>query len=126
MNEISDILEAVGEQVGDVASGDAVVGSPINVGAVTVYPISRLSLGLGVGGGSGDDLGRHGEAAGPQHGSGGGAGGGAKARPVALLVFAEEGVSVLPIADKAGKLELLLEKIPGLVERLKGLDSAKC
>ena len=128
MNQIQEMLAAVGQQVGDVASGEAVVGTPIKVGAVTVYPISRVSLGLGAGGGSGDDLGKHGPggAGGPQHGTGGGAGGGAKARPVAVLVFAEDGVSVLPIADKAGKFDQLMEKIPGLIERLKGCDSGKC
>jgi len=100
-----------------------VVGSPIKVGAVTVYPISRISLGLGAGGGSGDDLSK--QAAGPQHGTGGGAGGAAKARPVAVLVFAEAGVSVLPIADKSGKFDQLMEKIPGLIERMKEHGSAK-
>lgn len=128
MNEIQEILGAVGGQLGEVASGDAVVGSAIKLGAVTVYPISRVSLGLGAGGGSGEDFGKHrsGAAEGPQHGTGGGTGGGAKARPVAVLVFAEDGVSVLPIADKAGKFDQLLEKIPGLIERLKRRDSGKC
>ncbi|MBI5548631.1 MAG: sporulation protein [Deltaproteobacteria bacterium] len=124
MSEIQDILGAVGQQVGEVASGDAVVGSPIKVGTVTVYPISRISLGLGAGGGSGDDAGSK-QSTGPQRGTGGGAGGGAKARPVGVLVFAEDGVSVLPIADKAGKLDQLLEKIPDLVERLKEHASSK-
>jgi len=126
MNEIQDVLAAVGGQVGSVASGDAVVGSPIQVGSVTIYPISRISIGLGAGGGSGDDPQGKG-ATGPQTGTGGGAGGGAKARPVAVLVFSESGVSVLPIADKSGKLDQLLEKLPGLVERFKDVGtSSKC
>ncbi|MGC4118242.1 MAG: spore germination protein GerW family protein [Myxococcales bacterium] len=123
MKEIQDILGAVGQQVSEVASGNAVLGSPIQVGKVTVYPISRISLGLGAGGGTGDDFDKG--AAAPQHGTGGGVGGAAKARPVAVLVFAEDGVSVLPIADRAGKFDLLLEKIPALAERLKDLGAAK-
>ena len=126
MNQIQDILAAVGGQVGEVATGEAVVGSPIKIGQVTVYPISRISIGMGAGGGTGDDMGgNRGGAKAPQTGTGGGAGGGAKARPVAVLVFDDSGVTVLPIADKAGKLDRLLEKIPELAERFKGLEK-KC
>ena len=116
MNEIQEILGAVGGQVGGVATGDAVVGSPVKVGELTVYAISRITLGLGAAGGSGDELGKQVQG---QHGTGGGAGGGAKARPVAVLVFSEQGVSVLPIPDKAGKIDQLLEKVPNLIDRLK-------
>lgn len=120
MKDIQDILGEVGGQLSGIANGEAVVGSPIQVGGATIYPISRISVGMGAGGGTGDDPHPR-TAKGPASGTGGGAGGGAKARPIAVLVFAEGGgVSVLPIAEKAGKLDQLFEKIPGLVERLKG------
>jgi uncharacterized spore protein YtfJ len=37
---------------------------------------------------------------------------------VAVLVVSAEGVSVLPIPDRRGKLDEILEKIPGFIERL--------
>jgi uncharacterized spore protein YtfJ len=121
MEHIQEMLGAIGGQVGDVAASEAVIGSPIKLGPVTVYPISRISLGLGGGGGTGTDFANSPKSVhGPQSGTGRGAGGGAKARPVAVLVFSEEGISVLPIADKKGKLDQILEKIPGLIDEIKG------
>jgi uncharacterized spore protein YtfJ len=121
MEHLQEILEAVSGPLSDVANGEAVVGSPIQLGSVTVYPISRVSIGLGGGGGQGENpegkgAGRHGR---PESGAGGGSGGAAKARPVAVLVFSGEGVTVLPIPDRKGKLDGILEKIPELIERFK-------
>jgi len=119
VEQIQEILEAVGGGLREVASGEAVVGSPIQLGQVTVYPISRVSLGLGAGGGQGESEARGDrKEKGPESGSGGGSGGGAKARPVAVLVVSPEGVSVLAIPDRRGKLDALLEKIPGFIDRL--------
>jgi uncharacterized spore protein YtfJ len=120
MEEIAKALEEVGNQLGEIASGDAVVGSPIQLGSVTVHPISRISVGMGGGGGEGEDTPRDAKNPdGRESGVGGGVGGGVKARPVALLVFSQDGVNVLPIPDKKGKLDILFEKIPELVERFK-------
>jgi uncharacterized spore protein YtfJ len=131
MDEIRGILEAMGGKLGDLANGEAVVGSPIQLGAVTVYPISRVSMFLAAGGGEGENIemrtkmkGLNGEQ--PDSGKGGGAGGGARARPVAVLVMSEDGVSLLPIPDAKGKLDRLLEKIPELIERIKPTREGSC
>lgn len=122
MLQVQEILEAVGAGLGEVASGEAVVGSPIQLGPVTVFPISRVSLGLGGGGGEGEGEARgERKERGPESGVGGGSGGGAKARPVAVLVASPEGVSVLSIPDRKGKLDAILEKIPGLIERIQAI-----
>jgi uncharacterized spore protein YtfJ len=127
MEQIREILEAMGAQLSGVANGEAVVGSPIKVGSVTLYPVSRISVGLGGGGGEGEADGVKGPklgvgvkfGPGSGMGSGGGAGGGAKARPVAVLAFSEGNVSVLPIPDKKGRLDQLLDKIPDLIAMVK-------
>lgn len=116
MLNVDEILEAVGEELGGVANGDAVVGSPLKLGDATVYPISLVSLGLGGGGGQGEESGDGGKA---QAGSGQGGGGGVKARPVAVLVFQGDDVSVLPIPRKAGPVERFLERLPDLVEKFR-------
>lgn len=118
MEQVREILEVVGGGLAEVASGEAVVGSPIALGQVTVYPISRVSLGLGGGGGQGENEARGDRSKGPESGAGGGSGGGAKARPVAVLVVSPDGVSVLSIPDRQGKLDAILEKIPALIERI--------
>jgi uncharacterized spore protein YtfJ len=120
MVNVEEILQAVGEELGGVAQGDAVVGSPVKLGPATVYPISLISLGLGGGGGQGENeaSGDNGNGKG-EAGAGSGGGGGVKARPVAVLVFQEGEVSVLPIPQKAGPVERFLERLPDLMERFK-------
>ncbi len=124
MVNVEEILQAVGEELGDVAQGDAVVGSPVKLGAATVYPISLISLGFGGGGGQGENEASsdNGKA---EAGAGSGGGGGVKAKPVAVLVFQQDEVSVLPLPRKAGPLERFLERLPELIERFKDRGSVK-
>jgi uncharacterized spore protein YtfJ len=117
MLNVEEILQSVGEELGGVAHGDAVVGSPVKLGAATVYPISLVSLGLGGGGGEGEEAASDGGKG--QAGTGQGGGGGVKARPVAVLVFQGDEVSVLPIPRKAGPVERFLERLPELLEKFK-------
>jgi uncharacterized spore protein YtfJ len=120
MEQIRELMELVGEKLDQVAKSDAVVGEPIELGGATLVPISRLGIGLGAGGGVGE-----GDAPprkrGPRHGRGkgvgGGSGGGAKIRPVAVLAFTEAGVEVLPVPGRKGKLDQLIDRIPGWVEK---------
>lgn len=118
MVNVEEILQAVAEELGGVAQGDTVVGSPVQLGPATVYPISLISLGLGAGGGQGEAEASSQDGKGG-NGTGNGGGAGVKARPVAVLVFQQDGVSVLPVPVKAGPLERLLERVPSLIERLK-------
>lgn len=124
MANVEEILEAVGEELGGVAHGDAVIGSPLKLGDATVYPISLVSLGLGGGGGEGEES--SGESGKGQGGAGHGAGGGVKARPVAVLVFQGDQVTVLPIPCKAGPVERFLERLPDLFEKFKDKGIGKC
>lgn len=122
MEHVTDIVEAVCEHLGAVAKSDVVVGSPVELGTVTFVPISRISLGFGAGGGSGEGEGlqggKHGRRKqGRGKGSGGGSGGGGRVRPVAVAVFSDSGVEILPVGDKQGKLDSLLDKVPALIER---------
>jgi uncharacterized spore protein YtfJ len=122
MKHIEDILQVVSDELSGAWTGDAVVGSPIALGAVTVYPISMVSMGLGGGGGEGEIAS---EASGqPEKGVGGGSGGAARACPVAVVVVGAGGVKVLPLPQRKGALERLLDKIPDLVDRVKTATGA--
>ena len=122
MKHVEEILQAVSEELSAVAAGDAVVGSPIPLGAVTVYPVSLVSVALGGGGGEGE-MAPEG-AVKPEKGVGGGSGGGARACPVAVLVVGADGVKVLPLPQRKGAVERLLEKIPDLVSQVKAAAGA--
>lgn len=123
MDHVEGILSLLGEQFETFSNSDVVVGTPIELGSATVVPLSRVSVGLGAGGGVGEGCangagGKHAKN-GPGKGKGGGGGGGAKVRPVAVAVFTEAGVEVLPIPNKRGKLDKLLDNLPALIERVK-------
>ena len=118
MQQVKEIIDIVSDRLAKVVSSDMVVGTPMELGGVTVVPLSRVSVGLGGGGGTGE-----GESPESKHGrgkgTGGGTGGAGKVRPVAVVVFGPQGVEILPIAERRGVLDNLLEKIPDLIERCK-------
>ncbi len=124
MLNVEEILEAVGEELGGVAQGDTVVGSPLKLGPATIYPISQISLGLGGGGGQGEREGSPQDGKG-EAGAGSGGGAGVRAKPVAVLVFQQDEVSVLPLPVKVGAIERLLERLPELIVRFKEKTATK-
>lgn len=115
---VDELLQTVSDPLMEMTHGDAVLGTPVKLGTVTVIPISRISVGLGGGGGTGEGEAKdakHGRMAGSGTGEGGGAA--ARIRPVALLALTSQGARVLPIPGKQGTLDKVLEKIPALIER---------
>jgi uncharacterized spore protein YtfJ len=131
MQHVIELLDLVTSKLEQVATSDAVVGQPIELGAVTVVPLSRISLGFGAGGGEGE-----GEGFGPGthaprkrggpaktammgKGTGGGSGGGAKIRPVGVAVISASGVEIFPITDRQGLLDRLLDRVPEIIDLVK-------
>lgn len=118
MNQITQIMDMVSERLADTASSDVVAGDPIKLGDFTIVTISRVTLGLGAGGGAGESAPEEGNQAGSK-GSGGSTAGGARVRPMAVVVFSDKGVQVLPIPDRRGHLDKFMEKLPSMIERFK-------
>ena len=126
MEHVNDLFEIVSQQLGAVAQSDVVVGSPLTLGVWTVVPVSRVTVGMGAGGGTGEgdvhhhrvhQRSRQGTSSGK--GTGGGGGGGGRVRPVAVLVLGPDTVQVLPIPNKAGKLDHLMDKLPEWIDRMR-------
>lgn len=124
MQPVEDLIALVSAQVGDIAKSDVVLGDPIELGAVTIVPLSRVSVGFGSGGGAGEGETprqkgqRH---AGRGRGTGGGGGGAGKVRPVGVIVFGPAGVEVMPITERKGLLDKLFERVPELVEKVQAV-----
>ena len=122
MDDIIELLTLVSGQLTDAAQSDVVVGEPIDLGAVKIVPLSRLSMGLGLGGGEGEGevqsyaRGAKRTKAGRGKGFGGASGVGASVRPVGVAIFSDDGVQVLPIADRKGILDKIFDKIPKVIE----------
>jgi uncharacterized spore protein YtfJ len=74
---VDELLERIGQTVGDKANVSTVFGDPVEREGVTVIPVAKARFGFGGGGGSGAREG--------QEGSGGGGGGGAYVSPVGYI-----------------------------------------
>jgi uncharacterized spore protein YtfJ len=74
---VDELLERIGQTVGDKAKVSTVFGEPVEREGITVIPVAKARFGFGGGGGAG---GREGE-----EGSGGGGGGGASVSPVGYI-----------------------------------------
>jgi uncharacterized spore protein YtfJ len=72
-----ELLQRIGQTVGDKAKVSAVFGEPVERESITVIPVAKSRFGFGGGGGAGTRSG--------QEGSGGGGGGGAVVSPVGYI-----------------------------------------
>lgn len=118
MLNISELMDDISSTLVDTANSEVVVGQPIELGNATIVPLSRVSIGFGGAGGEGDQqFGcRNGHRGGK--GKGSGAGGAAKVRPVGVVVFTEDGVTVEKIPDRLSPIEKVFEKVPDLIDRI--------
>lgn len=121
MDYITEIMDLVSERLASTASSEVVAGEPIKLGKFTIVPVSRVTLGIGAAGGSGEGQGKSAKSAGSK-GTGGGTAGGARVRPMAVAVFCDEGVQILPIPDRRGHLDKLMDRIPAMIERFRKND----
>lgn len=105
-----DILQGLIGELKTLAKTETIVGSPFSAGEFTVIPISRVSLGVGAGGGTSGDQrkGAPGEA--------GAGGGGIRIQPVALVAVRGPELSVHTLGRGAAFTHTI-EKMPELVEK---------
>jgi uncharacterized spore protein YtfJ len=83
----------------DIASASTCFGTPIQVGDQTIIPAAEVMAGFGAGGGSGEGPAADDDDEGTGSGEGAGGGGFSRARPIAVVVVAPEGVTVEPVLD---------------------------
>ncbi len=88
------------EQIGSVATAQAVFGAPVDRDGITVIPVARVRWGAGGGGGEGGKE--------REHGEGGGGGGGVSATPMGHIQLAGGKAEFVRIRDITGMWPLLL------------------
>jgi uncharacterized spore protein YtfJ len=74
---VNDLMERIGQTVGQRAQASAVFGEPVEREGVTVIPVAKARFGFGGGAGTGSHEG--------EEGSGGGGGGGAAVSPIGYI-----------------------------------------
>lgn len=118
-NNLQDMIRTSLESIKTMVDANTVVGTPIETpSGTTIIPISKVSVGYASGG---SDFG--GKNASKNFAGGGGTG--LSVQPVCFIaVNAEGNVELLPLGGKgentsADKIADLIEKAPGLIEKIK-------
>ena len=88
---VTELLERIGETVGQRAQVSTIFGEPVQRAAVTVIPVAKARFGFGGGGGSG--------ARESDQGSGGGGGGGVAVSPVGYIELRDNGAEFKRISS---------------------------
>lgn len=119
---VSEILNASMSKVREMVDANTAVGTPIVINeTTTLIPVSKISFAMGSGGADGAPKENK-----PTGSFGGGAGCGVKVTPVAFLVIQGERVRLLNVDEPANTaIERLIEQLPGFVDKISDLISAK-
>lgn len=118
--QLNAIMQTTMEKVREMADTNTIVGDPIQTpDGVTLIPVSRVSLGFGIGGG---DYGK----TQPQN-FGGGSGAGVRIEPMAFLVLRDGFARVLPVAvPPVSTVDRVIEMVPEIMDRVeKYIDKKK-
>ena len=113
MNPAQDILKSLIGELREMAKTETIVGAPITMGEYVIVPISRVSLGVGAGGGIGESDGKDVKRGGS--GQGGGGGGGIRMTPVAIVAVRGSELSVHRLGA-GGSLGRTVERMPDVLE----------
>jgi uncharacterized spore protein YtfJ len=95
----NELLERIGQTVGQRAQVSTIFGEPVEREGVTVIPVGKARFGFGGGGGSGS---RDGD-----EGSGGGGGGGVAVSPVGYIEVRDRGAEFKRISTATDVLALV-------------------
>ena len=113
---INDLMSATLDKVKLMADANTVVGKPIVTESVTIIPISRLSLGFGVGG---SDFSSKNQKPDSANCFGGGSATGMNVEPIAFLVIRGDNVRVLPLLPPTdGAIGRAVDMVPELVDKV--------
>jgi uncharacterized spore protein YtfJ len=95
---VTELLERIGEAVGQRAQVSTIFGEPVQRAHVTVIPVAKARFGFGGGGGSG--------ARERDEGSGGGGGGGVAVSPVGYIEVRDDGAEFKRILTRTDVVAL--------------------
>jgi sporulation protein YtfJ len=113
---ISEMLASTMEKMQKIVDVNTIVGAPVDVGGVTIVPISKVHIGMG---GGGSDVLTKSALASKKDPFGGGMGAGVSIDPVAFLVIRGDSVRMLPVAEPASTtVDRIVEQAPDLIDKL--------
>ncbi len=116
-NNIKSIMDVTMDKLRAMVDADVITGTPIEVGNITLVPVSRVSFGLATGGS--DFPSKSGQL------FGGGGGAGVTVVPIAFMVVCGDNVKMLPVYNEVSSIEKAITLAPEILEKAKELFSKK-
>ncbi len=105
---LAEVIKTALDQIQYIAKTETVIGEPIQAGAVTLIPVSKVSIGFAAGGAGKDE----------KSSQGAGTGGGVTVIPIAFLAVVGEDVSIHPISKSEPDLSSLLSLAPEVIKKV--------
>ena len=115
-NNIKGMLDVTMEKLRALVDADTVIGTPMNIGEMTLVPVSKVSFGLATGG---TDFPTKSQK--PMFGGGGGAG--VSITPIAFIAVHGDSVRLLPVYSDATAVDKALNMAPELLDKVKNIFS---
>ena len=116
-NNIKAIVDVTMDKLRAMVDADVITGTPIEVGNITLIPVSRVSFGLATGGS--DFPSKNGQL------FGGGGGAGVTVVPIAFMAVCGESVKMLPVYNEVSSIEKAIAMAPEMIDKAKELFSTK-
>lgn len=117
-NGVGEIMNTTMDKLRAMVDANVIIGTPLNVGEMTLIPVSKASFGLAAGG---SDFGADTE----KQLFGGGGGAGVTVTPVAFIAVSGDNVKMLPIYNDMGTVDKAINMAPELLDKIKGLFNKK-
>ena len=116
---LSDLMSATMDKVNAMVDTNSIVGQPITTAdGVTLIPISKVSFGVGGGGG---DYGKN-----AKGGFGGGAGAGVKIEAVAFLIIKDGITRMMPVAPSPKTtMDRIVDMAPEMMDKVEKIIAKK-
>ena len=117
-SNIKGIMDVTMEKLRTMVDDDVITGTPVEVGDITLIPVSKVAFGLATGGSdfpskSGNQL------------FGGGGGAGVTVSPIAFIVISNGNVKMLPVYNELSTVEKAINMAPEIIDKAKELFPKK-
>lgn len=117
-SNIKGILDVTMEKLRTMVDANIITGTPIEVGEITLIPVSKVAFGLATGGSdfpskNGSEL------------FGGGGGAGVTVSPIAFIAISGGNVKMMPIYNELTTVEKAISMAPEIIDKAKELFPKK-
>ncbi len=113
-SKIKGIMDTTLEKLKGMVNADVITGTPIQVGNITLIPVSKVAYGLATGGSDFPSKSQN-------EIFGGGGGAGVTISPIAFIAINGDSVKMMPVYNELTSLEKAISMAPEIIEKAKEL-----